>query len=52
MLNIFHYTRAVAFFYQHLGGKGLEGIATYSLVAFSFVMPSSSWACDEAMANN
>lgn len=36
--------------YQYLGGMSLGGIiSTYSFVAFSFVMPSSSWACDEDM---
>lgn len=37
-------------FYQYLGAVSLGGIvSTYSFVAFSFAMPSSSWACDEAM---
>ena len=37
-------------FYQCLGAMSLGGIvSTYSFVAFSFVMLSSPWACDEAM---
>lgn len=36
--------------YQYLGPISLGGnVSTYSFVAFSSVMPSSSWACDEAM---
>lgn len=37
-------------FYQYIGAMSLGGVvSTYSFVAFSFVIPSSSWACDEAM---